>query len=1152
MGYIVTYATNPVAGTLVPALGSMRITWGENGNPAGTIYRYQVATDPVFQTLVRDVKVPEHDVIVDGLAQNTTHWVRIWAVNHADQDSQFFADNGSAVTWSAAPVIPILDARWNATVGNHVRVNISAGDLNPEHTEYAIFSLKDNAYLVGDAAGSVSLTPTWHTRFDWNSTSTHEGMGIHGNLLSRTEYQYKVIARNHANVSTAFSDPHPVLTVPAKPNFDVSVVDNNYARLNWAPWDQNAADALRVYVSETGTAGSFTQYFDFVDQFGHSIKPEGKKGVDEIPNSLSETRHDTIGGYPANMTALEFNQAVDAATDTLHFKWNTVASPSAAPLFFYYVVGLSGFGEEGQPSDVKSAQVMPVIKNYAISGTRTGSTTDNNYEFLAPSADNTTIRDLESNTHLRVQVKARSSDGIDSKVPSPFIDAWTLAHIPGMPVVTTAFDDVNNHFIYNNVVIDPFGNPTYTEYAIKWVEGNKYLDGLGGTSDTPKWFTKARWDEGYNHARLLSATQYTYQVVARNGALVVTDPSPSAMIETIGFQPPTQLSGKGETPTSIRWTWYDNTTDEIKFDIIEKIDPNLIIKVEKYSVSAFTTGFVDVVEQGLATPNTAVTRYVRGAGSKGPSSLSLPAIAWTLAADPEVESTNHQINVTSNEIKFIYKNNLVFGPGTVDHYRVKFTNSPTYTFTGTEERWDDATQIKEYTRDVIEPNTNWYLHVMSYNHDDTPSAQAKVYGPYPLFQDVEAPLIEEIRQDGAAAISGARDVSSIGNLLSTKKGSFSVKAIPTLPQLDASFAAGVPWAPTVQGLHIRFTKRLDGATLNRDTVLVHAIQNNLSQTISPKKAEYTVSYNDGERELNILFEQPGLPGGHLFEVRLTAEAKDVAGNSVPEEFRIIYYFRTFMNPSETNELVTLDPSGQMNMRLHFPAGSLPETGAVGVETDPGAFPWGFDNSSRQRANQKQVSIGGLFATPLTERFIGHFNAAHARTEGKLRSGAILSMPYRDDDNDGYVDSMPTMAGNSAGIKVKVANLSIYRFDEPTQLWVKVPGSHVDAENKMVVAVTYSMGVFAVIGTASTDVSASYAYPVPFLSSRDKEITFTNLPDSGKIKIYTVAGELVKEIQFTPSDNNVAYWRLPAVGADVYIYQITSGGNKKTGKLVIVK
>ncbi len=1160
MGHIVTYATHPVSGTLTAKLNSIDITWGANGNPAGTVYFVETAANPVFQDLVRSENVLGTATTVEGLSQNTTYWVRVFAVNHDGVRSDLAANSGFTVTLASQPVIPILEAKWNPTHNNHVRVNISAGDLNPDHTEYAIFSLRDNAYLVGD--GSVAAGPTWRNRADWNTTLTFDGMGVHANVLARTQYEYRVVARNHAGVLTEPSLVHPVLTVPAKPNLSATVVDNDYTNL---AWDAMGADAFRAYVSETGTEGSFVKYFDFVDsQFIHYIKQEGSL---DIPNSLSSTRHNTEGGRPAQMTALQFNQDTGATIDSLQFSWNAVANPTSAPLFFYYLVGVGGFGQEGAPSDVKSAQVQPVIKNYAIAGTRTGSVVDNEYVFLAPNGANVTIPALEPNTHLRVQVKARSSDGVDGD-PSPFIDAWTLAQVPGQPVVTTHFDD--SHHIYNNVAIDPAGNPPHTHYAIFWVEGNRYLSAGGGAQGTSltdtrtAWFTKERWDEGFTQTGLPSSQIFTYEVYARNGDRLggphqVTAASVRSSVQTITFPPPTELTGTGESLGSIRWRWYDNSTDEDGFEVSFHDGVNFIPKAERdNSVPATATGFIEVVETGIPTPNTAVTRVVRASNNSGFSAASVAATAWTLAIDPNVESTSHQINVLSNEIKFRFKNNLVFGPGTLNHYRVKFTNSPTYTFDGTETLWDNASEIKEFTRDVIEQDTNWYLHVLSYNQGGTPSPLPKVYGPYPLFQDVVPPQIEEIRQDGAEPIYGAREPSPMAGLLNTKskKGTLSVKSLPPANQIDASFAASVPWAPTVHGLHIRFTKRLDGATVNDSTVLVQAVQDNLSQTISPKKMNYRVDYNDSEREMHILFEQPGLPAGHLFEVMITAGVKDVAGNSLPAEFT--YYFRTFLDPNVTNELVTVGADSKLSMRLHMPAGTLPEVGAVGVETDPASFPWGFDNGSRQRANQKQVAIGGLFATPIAERFIGHFNAAHARTEGKLKSGAILSMPYTDDDGDGYVDDLPNVSSQqSNSVKVKVSNLLIYRFDESTQLWVKVPGSHVDPVNKMVVAVTYNMGVFAVIGTASTDVGSTYAFPVPFVASQHTEIKFANLPDAGEIKIYTVSGELVKEIQFAPGRPDPIRWDVKngsgeAVGADVYIYHITSGGNKKTGKLVIVR
>lgn len=1173
MGSIVTYATNPVAGLLTSTMDSIHVTWGANSNPAETVYFVETAGNPAFLNRVRSDNVIGTETTLTGLAQNTTYYVRIWAVNHQGTVSQFSANNGNVVTKAAKPVVAVLRAKWNATLGNFVSVNINAGDLNPQHTEYAIFNVNDNGYLTGDAQGTLSPTPVWMRRDDWNTTQTHpNGRGLHGHLLARTEYRYKVRARDHAHIESDFSDEHPVLTVPGKPNLTVTAAENDYALLKWDALD---ADAFRAYVSLTGTPGSFKRYHDFVDQSVHHIKEEGD---DDIPNSLSETRHDTQGGTPAQMTALQFNQLQDATEDSLTFRWNPVGDPTAAPRFWYYLTGLGGFAEEGEPSDTFDVRVQPVIKNYVISGDKTAEIIDNAYEFVAPAGNEVTIPALGPNTRLHVQVKARSSDDVNG-APSPFIDAWTKANVPGRPTVLAAFNV--SHHIYTSVRIEPNGNPAHTRYAIYWVEGNAFVTGGGGaigtsvTDTNTAWLTKEQWDTGFTHTGLESSKTYSYQVYARNGAQTgphqVTAPSEAGSAQTITFPAPTDLSGVGHNE-GVRWRWYDNATDEIRFEVAAPNDMDVARATRDMSVPQNATGFLETIEIN-STFNTPITRVVRAVNHNGYSLPSVEAIAWTLAAVPQVRSVSHTEGNSADEsgsLNFHFVSDLPFGEGTAAYYRVKFTTQENHTFAGDEETWTDHTREKTFRADVDQelPNgtpeekahTRWYIHVLSYNQANTPSKQIK-RGPYRIFQDVVPPEIQEVRQDGAESISGAREPSALAGMLSTNS-----MRTKNVPQLDASFASGVPWAPTVQSVHVRLSKDLDPMTITNNTVLVYAIQNNLSQAITPVKMNYVLSYacqpnplpcNESDRELHISFPQPGLPAGHLFEVRITNGVKDEAGNSLSGEFS--YFFRTFLDPNVTNEVITMAPNGQLSMRLHLPAGSLPEVGAIGIETDPGAYPWGFDNASRQKASQKQLSIGGAFAAPLTERFIGHFNNKHARTAGKLRSGALLSMPYVDADNDGFVDPMPGIAKIGQDIKVKVSNLAIYRFDESTQLWIKVPGSHIDEQNKMIVAVTYDVGVFAVIGTASTDVGASYAYPVPFVyaNHQSQGITFTNLPDTGQIKIYTVAGELVKEIQFSPADSGVKNWNVrndsgQEVGADVYMYRITSGSNKKMGKIVIVR
>jgi hypothetical protein len=179
----------------------------------------------------------------------------------------------------------------------------------------------------------------------------------------------------------------------------------------------------------------------------------------------------------------------------------------------------------------------------------------------------------------------------------------------------------------------------------------------------------------------------------------------------------------------------------------------------------------------------------------------------------------------------------------------------------------------------------------------------------------------------------------------------------------------------------------------------------------------------------------------------------------------------------------------------------------------------------------------------------------------------LAIPYLDENGDGLVDDH-TSTGQTetgkkkdgasiGGIRIRVATLGLYRLDEKTELWVKVPGAVVDRQARVVRAPIYHLGLYAIMGSLSNDVGASYAFPVPFVASRDSTIKFINLPDTGEIRIYAVTGELVKEIRFDPGHVDPLEWDVrnadgEPVGSDVYLVLIKSGGNEKKGKIVIVR
>ncbi len=92
---------------------------------------------------------------------------------------------------------------------------------------------------------------------------------------------------------------------------------------------------------------------------------------------------------------------------------------------------------------------------------------------------------------------------------------------------------------------------------------------------------------------------------------------------------------------------------------------------------------------------------------------------------------------------------------------------------------------------------------------------------------------------------------------------------------------------------------------------------------------------------------------------------------------------------------------------------------------------------------------------------------------------------------------------------------------------------------------------------SGDVDKVYAYPVPFKADISDSISFVNLPEEGKIGIYTVSGERVREIEIDEDDMGVLIWDVKSddgqdLASGVYIYLVESGEESKTEKLIIIR
>ncbi|MEK7814145.1 MAG: FlgD immunoglobulin-like domain containing protein [Candidatus Desantisbacteria bacterium] len=159
----------------------------------------------------------------------------------------------------------------------------------------------------------------------------------------------------------------------------------------------------------------------------------------------------------------------------------------------------------------------------------------------------------------------------------------------------------------------------------------------------------------------------------------------------------------------------------------------------------------------------------------------------------------------------------------------------------------------------------------------------------------------------------------------------------------------------------------------------------------------------------------------------------------------------------------------------------------------------------------------------------------------------ITIPYPDINQDGIVDG--TMVGETS--------LKMYALEDGG--WVEVQGGTIDTAANIFTASVWHFSVYELRGIPfAKDLSRIYAYPNPFNPCLQGKITFAELTDTAEIRIFTIAGELVKTIEVTPQDSGKPTWdgRNEAgerVASGIYLYVIISEeGYKAVGKIGIIK
>jgi hypothetical protein len=289
-----------------------------------------------------------------------------------------------------------------------------------------------------------------------------------------------------------------------------------------------------------------------------------------------------------------------------------------------------------------------------------------------------------------------------------------------------------------------------------------------------------------------------------------------------------------------------------------------------------------------------------------------------------------------------------------------------------------------------------------------------------------------------------------------------------------------------------------------------------------------------------------LEHNHTYELEVTTDAKDLSGNALAQPLRA--RFRTLFDRTVENVFYAAD--GRTFVR--FPPGTLPADGFMRISLDPMRVSFAALSGTIDDANAKQIARGGRAFAPLADtlREFQLVSAADGSDLGaQLKGPAELNMPFDDPDGDGFVEY--------DGGRIHRRFLGIVNLNERAGLWVVTPGSEVDVERKVVTVKVPHFSVYAVMPVATNFVGDAFAYPVPFVPSQGHSaVTFTNLALDTMIRIYTVSGDLVREIHETDGDGQADWDAKNGSGDDaasgVYIYVIKSGAEKKVGKLVVIR
>ncbi len=324
-------------------------------------------------------------------------------------------------------------------------------------------------------------------------------------------------------------------------------------------------------------------------------------------------------------------------------------------------------------------------------------------------------------------------------------------------------------------------------------------------------------------------------------------------------------------------------------------------------------------------------------------------------------------------------------------------------------------------------------------------------------------------------------------------------------------------------------------------ITVTAVLDPLGNAISAPQA-YTLAYSATQQIAYV-----NLPGGWAkgttYVIAMSTAAKDINGTPLSTTTA-----QTFAVNRDYLAANTLAAPGDPSTTIEVPGGAFPSDYFILMST-------GVKTPLVVEANDNLEKTLGPGTRPLKVVLVEAFTGDGAAWTSHLAANARLNLPFTDADGDGRVD------GTDPPVRSK--SLAVWRLNEDEKLWVREPASRLDLSNGRIILPTNHFSHLAAVGEVDTDTSIVYAFPVPFRPNANNSgrygtwaqgIRFTNLPQKGQIRIFTPSGRLVREIEISanPQSWDVKNSAGEVVSSGLYLWEVVSGENRKTGKLAVIR